>query len=101
LTITNALLIFSGGFASVFTLGFQSRAVNGGNYLLAACCSFTIAFFQAHLWRLIALGDGSLSASAIYGLSGSCAITLAMWAHHRMMLRKARTQTETKSSPSG
>lgn len=80
---TDGLLIFAGGFASVFTLGFQSRAVNAGNFKVAAAMSFTIAMFQAHLWKLIVEGDGSLTASVVYGLSGSCAITSAMWVHKR------------------
>lgn len=83
MTITDGLLIFVSGFASVFLLGFQSRAVNAGGFKTAACMSFTLAMFQGHLWKLIANGDGSLLASAIYGLSGSCAITSAMWTHRR------------------
>lgn len=76
-------MIFVGGFASVFTLGFQSRAVNGGNYKLAAVMSFTIAMFQAHLWKLIVEGEQGLMPSLIYGLSGMCAITSAMWVHQK------------------
>lgn len=82
-TILDMLMVFIGGFASVFTLGFQSRAVNAGNYALAAVMSFTIAMSQAHLWKLIVDGDGSLLTSAIYGLSGSCAITAAIWVHKK------------------
>lgn len=89
---TDALMIFVGGFASVFTLGFQSRAVNAGNFKLAAVMSFTIAMFQAHLWKLIVEGDGSLESSVIYGLSGSCAITSAMWVHKRFFQRKSEEQ---------
>jgi len=83
MTLSDGLLIFLGGFASVFTLGFQSRAVNAGNFKVAAAMSFTIAMFQAHLWKLIVEGDGSMAASVVYGLSGSCAITSAMWLHRR------------------
>ena len=83
MTVSNVLLIFSGGFASVFTLAFQSRAVNGGNYYLAAGMSFLIAMSQAHLWNLMSKGDTTLWTSVTYGLSGMAAITAAMWCHHR------------------
>lgn len=83
MSISDALLIFLGGFASVFTLGFQSRAVNAGNYYLAAIMSFVVAMSQAHLWYIIVEGDGSLEASLVYGLSGMVAITTAMFVHKR------------------
>lgn len=88
MTLIDALLIFLGGFASVFTLGFQSRAVNAGNYLLAPAMSFLIAMSQAHLWNLIVENDGSFMASVVYGLSGMCAITSAMWCHRRFFHKK-------------
>lgn len=93
MTLTNALLIFAGGFASVFTLGFQSRVVNAGNYTLAAGMSFLIAMSQAHLWKLIADGDGSLWESVVYGLSGMAAIVSAMWIHQRYF-RKDRESND-------
>lgn len=89
---TDTLLIFVGGFASVFTLGFQSRAVNGGNYLLAAAMSFVVAMSQAHLWSLIVNGNGSLLSSTVYGLSGMCAITSAMWCHKRWFHSKTEDE---------
>jgi hypothetical protein len=83
LTPIDALLLFIGGFASVFTLGFQSRVVNAGNYKAAAFMSFTIAMLQAHLWRLIVEGENSILSGAIYGVSGAMAITSAMFVHAR------------------
>lgn len=89
MSILDMLLIFVGGFASVFTLGFQSRAVNGGNYMLAAGMSFLIAMSQAHLWKLIVEGDGGTQASVVYGLSGMAAITSAMFVHKRFFTPKS------------
>jgi hypothetical protein len=91
MSLLNALLIFLGGFASVFTLGFQSRAVNAGNYLVAAMMSFVVAMSQAHLWVLIVDGDGSLASSMVYGASGMCAITSAMFIHQRFFTKKNET----------
>jgi hypothetical protein len=89
--LLDLLMVFAGGFASVFTLAFQSRAVNAGNYKLAAVMSFTIAMSQAHLWKLIADGDGSLLTSATYGLSGSAAITSAIWVYQRYFDKREQT----------
>lgn len=88
MSLTNALLIFVGGFATVFTLGFQSRAVNAGNYWIAACMSFIVAMAQAHLWNLIVSNNGSLVSSSIYGVSGSCAIVSAMLIHQRFFTKR-------------
>lgn len=83
MNIADYLLIFVAGFASVFTLGFQSRVVNAGNFKLAALMSFTVAMFQTHLWVIIASGGGTIASSVVYGLSGAAAITSAMWCHQR------------------
>jgi hypothetical protein len=92
MTLINALLIFIGGFATVFTLGFQSRAVNAGNYALAAGMSFLIAMSQAHLWRIIVEGDGGMMGDIIYGLSGMVAITSAMFIHHRFFTKRVEPE---------
>ena len=92
MTLADTLMIFVAGFASVFTLGFQSRVVNAGNYKLAALMSFLIAMSQAHLWFVISKGDGSLLSSAVYGLSGMAAITSAMWVHQKFFSKKEKTE---------
>lgn len=89
MSIIDTAMIFVGGFASVFTLGFQSRAVNAGNFMLAACMSFLIAMSQAHLWTLIVKSDGDILGAVTYGISGMCAITSAMWLHQRFFTRRA------------
>lgn len=93
MSLADTLIIFVAGFASVFTLGFQSRVVNAGNYKLAAMMSFLIAMSQAHLWFVISQGNGSLVTSAIYGLSGMVGITSAMWCHQRFFV-KPKKETE-------
>lgn len=81
--------VFISGFLSVFLLGFQSRLVNHGNFVWAACCSFTIAFFQASLWHNI-MKEASLINTFAYGISGACAITSAMYIHKRIFLKEKR-----------
>ena len=87
------LTVFLTGFVSVFLLGFQSRLVNHGNFAWAGMCSFTIAFFQAHLWTNIVKSQGNLSLTLAYGLSGAAAITAAMYVHKRFFIKKG-TQGE-------
>lgn len=83
----------------MFTLGFQSRAVNGGNYTLAAVMSFTIAMFQANIWKLIVDGDQGLTSSLVYGLSGMCAITSAMWVHQKFFHKAEAKEGNTEGKP--
>jgi hypothetical protein len=92
MNMTDFLLIFVAGFASVFALGFQSRVVNAGNYKLAAMMSFLIAMSQAFLWGIFAKAQSSLLASAIYGLSGMAAITSAMWFHQTFFAKKTESK---------
>jgi hypothetical protein len=81
--------IFAAGFASVFLLGFQSRNVNHGNYGWAAGTSFTIALAQASIWKLITEPGAGWVEAAVYGVSGMCGITSAMWVHQRFIRRTA------------
>jgi len=76
-------ITFVSGFVSVFTLGFQSRAVNAGNFILAGTMSFVVAMSQGFLWKHIASGDGSVLNSAVYGMAGSMAIMSSMWTHKK------------------
>lgn len=96
--LTDYLMIFVGGFASVFTLGFQSRVVNGGHYWMAAFMSFLIAMFQAHLWTLIVKQDGDIMSSIVYGLSGMAAITSAMFVHQHFFVNKRKQDEDTGAS---
>lgn len=76
------LLIFVAGFASVFMLGFQSRAVNHGNYSLAFGNSLLIGLTQSNIWALMDV-ERSWTAAFVYGFSGACGITFSMWVHQR------------------
>ena len=81
--------IFLAGFASVFLLGFQSRNVNHGNYGWAAATSFTIALAQASIWNLITKPGAGWPEAVVYGFSGMCGITTAMWVPQRFIRRAA------------
>lgn len=83
--MTEYLAIFAAGFASVFLLGFQSRNVNHGNYGWAAATSFLIAVAQASIWSRITAPGADAASVAVYGFSGSCGITAAMYVHNRLI----------------
>lgn len=87
--MAHLLVIFCVGFASVFMLGFQSRAVNHGNYALAAGNSFCIAIMQTTLWVKI-VHDQSWAAAMVYACAGASAITSSMWVHQRFFLPRKR-----------
>lgn len=84
--MSHLILIFLAGYVSVFMLGFQSRAVNHGNYKLAGCNSFMIAIMQTTLWGAL-FKDLSWTASVVYGLSGLTGIMSSMFVHQRLMVR--------------
>jgi hypothetical protein len=79
-------MIFIAGYASVFMLGFQSRAVNHGNYRMAATNSFLIATMQTTLWGAL-FKDLSWAATIAYGFSGVCGITSSMFVHQKLMVK--------------
>lgn len=76
------LVIFIAGYASVFLLGFQSLAVNAGNYRLAGTNSFLIAIMNTTLWGHL-FKDLSWQATLVYGLSGSLGIVSSMVVHRK------------------
>lgn len=80
----NLLIIFIAGYASVFLLGFQSRAVNHGNMKMAMGGSFLIAMMQTTLWGQL-FKDLSWAATLVYGLSGMTGIASSMFVHQRLL----------------
>lgn len=82
----NLMIVFLAGFASVFMQGFQSRAVNHGNFKMAACNSFLIATLTTTLWGAL-FKDLSWAATLTYASAGACGITSSMWVHHRFFVR--------------
>lgn len=84
--MTHLILIFFAGFTSVFMLGFQSRAVNHGNYKLAGINSFTIAIMQTTLWGAL-FKDLSWTATFVYGFSAMLGILSSMIVHQKLMVR--------------
>lgn len=83
----NLVWVFLAGYASVFLLGFQSRAVNHGNYRLAAANSIFIGTAQGNLWLLVT-ADKTFASSLVYGISGGFGIVSAMWVHQRFFAPK-------------
>lgn len=84
--MTHLLTIYIAGFASVFLLGFQSRAVNHGNFRMAMGGSFMIAMMQTTLWGAL-FKDLSWIATIVYGLSGMSGIASSMFVHQKLMQR--------------
>jgi hypothetical protein len=80
------LTIFFAGYASVFLLGFQSRAVNHGNMKMAMGGSFMIALMQTTLWGAL-FKDLSWAATFVYALSGMTGIASSMFVHQKLMQR--------------
>jgi hypothetical protein len=83
--MTEYLTIFGLGFFAVFFQGFQSRNVNHGNYGWAAATSFFIGISSAFLWAKIISPEAGSLAGLVYGLSGACGITTAMYIHERFI----------------
>lgn len=79
-TLLNYAIIFGTGLVSTFALGFQSRNVNNGNFILAAATSFFIGVSSAYLWTHIPQG---VVGGLVYGLSGSLGIVTAMYIHRK------------------
>ncbi|ATI16331.1 hypothetical protein HOS13_gp24 [Caulobacter phage Lullwater] len=79
----NLLFLALMSFVQVFTLGFQSRCVNAGNYFLAFACSTLIGFSQVYVWHQVMSAHSFLSA-AVYSLSGACAICTAIFVHKKV-----------------
>lgn len=79
--------IFVAGYISVFSLGFQSRNVNHGNYGWAAGTSLFVGFSQAAVWTHVTKPDIGFSGWIAYAVSGCLAIVSAMYVHERFIKR--------------
>ena len=75
-------------FSQIFTLGFQSRCVNAGNYLAAYLCSSLIGISQVYVWKHIMGSTDSLLAVTVYSQSGALAIMAAIWTHKKFFKEK-------------
>jgi hypothetical protein len=64
-------------------LGFQSRCVNAGNYVLAFCCSSIIGFSQVFVWKHV-MQAKDVASVTVYSLSGAFAIMAAIYVHKRV-----------------
>lgn len=75
-------------FAQVFTLGFQSRSVNAGNYGVAFFCSTLIGFSQVYVWKHVMEGTNGFLGAAVYSFSGAVAICCAIFVHQKFFPKK-------------
>ncbi len=73
----------------VFAAAFQSRNVNSGQYLLAACGSIFIGFSQAFVWRATTSTDDWLGV-AVYSVAGGLGCLTAMWTHRRYVTKDSK-----------
>jgi len=81
----NLLAIFGAGYVSVFSLGFQSRNVNNGNYFWAAGTSLFVGLSQAAVWTHVTQEGSGFLGWATYAVSGCLAIVSAMYVHERFI----------------
>ena len=86
--MTELLSVFGAGFITVFLAGIQSRAVNNGDYALAAINSFFISIGSAALWTKITDPSIGVEGWVAYGVAGSIGITAAMHTHKQFTNRK-------------
>ena len=80
------LILFGSTLGMVFFMGFQSLAVNSGQYWLAVVNSFIIGMFNLLLYKTAPHVAGNLEV-ACYITGGPVGICLAMWVHRNVMPR--------------
>ena len=80
------LLVISFGW--VFVQAFQSRNVNSGQYLWAACGSWAIGNLQVLVLSSVIGPHSSLLQTQVYCLGGGIGVVSAMWVHRRFLTRK-------------
>ena len=80
----NELSLFGSTFGMVFFLGFQSMAVNSGQYWLAGVNSFIIGCFHLILYKTAPHVAGSLQIAS-YVTGGPLGILCAMYAHRNLL----------------
>lgn len=99
LTLADLGTIFVAGYISVFTLGFQSRNVNHGNYGWAAITSAFVGISQATLWSHILAPGQTWAGAAMYAVAGACGITSSMYVHERFVKAKPSEKNPKRIGP--
>lgn len=82
------LTLFGSTLGMVFFMGFQSLAVNSGQYWIAGLNSFIIGMFNLLLYKTAPHVVGNIEV-ACYLTGGPIGILLAMWAHRNVVPRIA------------
>ena len=81
------LALFASAFTTVFSLGFQQQNVIHRHFGMAAATSLLIGISQIFLWRTLPDANTSQILATLCG--GPVGIVTAMWAHPKMMRRRA------------
>lgn len=84
-TVADLAIIALTGFISVFSMGFNSRNINNGNYGLAISMSMFIGFSQVYLWKTITDPNIGLAGALVYSVSGGLGVISAMYVHERFV----------------
>jgi hypothetical protein len=87
MTLWQGGLFLVGIFCQVFLMGFQSRSVNSGKYLLAAFGSAAIGLANLVVIRTVAL-DNPMQVFLLTCIGGPAGICSAMFTHQRLFQKK-------------
>lgn len=71
----------------VFIIGFQSRAVNAGQYVIAAPVSFFLGFLQVQVLGDVLSPEATMADTLIYCTGGMIGIVVAIWFHQNILPR--------------
>ena len=88
--VTAILALFAVSVIGVFAQAFQSKNINGGHYLLAACGSMFIGLSQAFIWRAITIQNAGLLETLTYAVGGGTGCVAAMWTHQRFVTKSRK-----------
>lgn len=99
--MTAWFLLFFTSVLWIFVIGFQSRAVNSGQYMVAAPTSFLIGFLQVSVLGDVLSPDASMVDTLIYCSGGMFGIVLAMWTHKNILPRFFRKDTTDAQGTEG
>lgn len=92
-TLLDLAIIAATGFVSVFSMGFNSRNINNGNYGLAISMSMFIGLSQVYLWKTITDPTIGLAGALTYSVSGGLGVVSAMYIHERFVKSNGSTST--------
>lgn len=95
------ITLFVSSIIWVFIIGFQSRAVNSGQYLVAAPVSFALGFLQVQVLGDVLSPTATLIDTLIYCTGGMVGIVTAIWFHQHILPRFLRKNPNHAQSNQG